>query len=77
MRKGYEESQKGIVVVMLIPSRTDTSYFHEYIYGKAEIRFIRGRLKFTDEDGTAGDPAPFPSMVVIWRNDNGNGMDQR
>ena len=70
VRKGYEESQKGIVVVMLIPSRTDTSYFHDYIYGKAEIRFIRGRLKFTDENGNAYDPAPFPSMGVIWRNDN-------
>lgn len=77
VRKGYEESQKGVAVVMLIPSRTDTSYFHDYIYGKAEIRFVRGRLKFTDENGNAYDPAPFPSMVVIWRNDNGNGMDQR
>jgi hypothetical protein len=55
------------VIVMLIPSRTDTSYFHDYILGKAEIRFIRGRLKFTDEDGKSSDPAPFPSMVVIYR----------
>lgn len=38
---------------MLIPARTDTSYFHDYIFhGKAdEVRFIRGRLTFTDEDG--------------------------
>lgn len=48
---------------MLIPARTDTSYFHDYIYGKAEIRFIRGRLKF----GDAKQSAPFPSMVVIYR----------
>lgn len=51
VQKGYEESQKpGTLVVMLIPSRTDTSYFHDYIlHGKAdEIRFLRGRLKFTD-----------------------------
>jgi len=34
---------------LLIPARTDTTYFHDYIYGKAEIRFIRGRLRFTDE----------------------------
>ena len=70
VKKGYEESQKpGTVVVMLIPSRTDTSYFHDYIlHGKAdEIRFLRGRLKFTDEDGNAKDSAPFPSAVVIWR----------
>jgi hypothetical protein len=52
---------------MLIPARTDTSYFHDYIYGKAEIRFIRGRLKFTDDDGNEFAPAPFPSMVVIFR----------
>ena len=53
-------------VVLLIPARTDTSYFHNYIYGKAEIRFLRGRLRFTDEDGRRADAAPFPSMVVIY-----------
>ena len=69
VRKGYEESQKpGTLVVMLIPARTDTSYFHDYIFrGKAEVRFLRGRLKFTDEDGNTKDAAPFPSAVVIWR----------
>lgn len=70
VRKGYEESQKpGTVVVMLIPARTDTSYFHDYIFhGKAdEVRFLRGRLKFTDEDGNAKDAAPFPSAVIVWR----------
>lgn len=64
VRKGYEESRKpGTTVVMLIPSRTDTAYFHDWIFGKAsEVRFLRGRLKFTDEDGngevyeTAGQP---------------------
>jgi site-specific DNA-methyltransferase (adenine-specific) len=70
VRKGYEESQKpGTIVVMLIPARTDTSYFHDYIFnGKAdEVRFLRGRLKFTDEDGNAKDAAPFPSAVIVWR----------
>ena len=63
----------GGVVVMLIPSRTDTKYFHQYIYNKAEIRFIKGRLKFVDMDyvGREEDrkmsPAPFPSMVVIFK----------
>jgi site-specific DNA-methyltransferase (adenine-specific) len=48
---------------MLIPARTDTKYFHEYIYNKAkEIRFIKGRLKF----GDSKNPAPFPSMVVVF-----------
>lgn len=63
VRKCYEESKKpGTLVVMLIPARTDTSYFHDYIYHKArEVRFIRGRLHYND----AG-PAPFPSMVVVF-----------
>lgn len=56
----------GQTIVLLIPARTDTAYFHDYIYGKAEIRFIRGRLRFTDEEGNAADPAPFPSMLVIY-----------
>ena len=63
VKKAYEESQKdNTKVVMLIPARTDTIYFHEYIYHKAEIRFIKGRLKF----GNAKNSAPFPSMVVIF-----------
>lgn len=47
---------------MLIPARTDTKAFHKYIYGKAEIRFIKGRLKF----GDSKDNAPFPSMIVVF-----------
>lgn len=66
VRKAFEEAQAGATVVMLIPARTDTSYFHDYIYGKAEIRFLRGRLHFTDENGTQYPPAPFASMVVIY-----------
>lgn len=53
---------EGGVVVLLIPARTDTSYFHDYIYNKAEIRFLRGRLKFGDSKNSA----PFPSMLVIF-----------
>lgn len=56
---------KGGIVVMLIPARTDTTYFHDYIYGKAEIRFIRGRIKFKQE-GKPSAPAQFPSMLVIF-----------
>ena len=67
--KAYRESQKpDTTVVMLIPSRTDTQYFHDYILGKADIRFVKGRLRFTYEDGAECDPAPFPSMVVIYQN---------
>ena len=63
IQKCYEEAKKpGTVVVALIPARTDTRFFHDYIYHKAEIRFIKGRLKF----GGCKGAAPFPSMVVIF-----------
>lgn len=64
VKKCYEESKKpNTKVVLLIPARTDTAYFHDYIYHKVkEIRFVRGRLKF----GDGKSPAPFPSMVVIF-----------
>lgn len=51
------------LVVMLLPARTDTKYFHEYIYGKQTIYFLKGRLKFSNSK----TPAPFPSMIVVFR----------
>lgn len=81
VKKGYEESRKPeTTVVMLIPARTDTSYYHEYIFnGKAdEIRFLRGRLRFEDENGNPKDTAPFPSALIIWRSkDQRGGNDAR
>ena len=70
VRKCYEESLKpNTKVVLLIPARTDTSYFHDYLYGKAELRFIRGRLKFHNTDSILEESkwtgAPFPSMLAI------------
>ena len=62
VRKCYEHGLRGGVAVMLIPARTDTKRFHEYIYGKAEVRFIKGRLKF----GGCENSAPFPSMIVVF-----------
>lgn len=62
-KKCYEESRKpNTKVVMLIPARTDTSYFHDYIYHKSELRFLRGRLHYNE----AKQGAPFPSMVVVF-----------
>lgn len=73
VKKCYEEnSNHGITCVMLIPSRTDTKWFHRYIYGKAEIRFIKGRLKFVNKSQEKTMSAPFPSMVVIFKNPNKN-----
>ena len=63
VKKAWEESQKGATVVCLLPARTDTRWFHSYVLGKAEIRFIKGRLKFEG----AKNSAPFPSMIVIYR----------
>lgn len=57
-------SESNATVVMLIPARTDTAWFHDYINGKAEIRFVRRRLRF----GGSNTGAPFPSMVVVFRN---------
>lgn len=62
VKKAYEEHQKGKTVVMLIPSRTDTRWWHEYVMKAKEIRFIKGRLKF---DGHKFN-APFPSCVVVF-----------
>lgn len=70
VEKAYKENQKGATVVLLIPARTDTRYFHNYIYKQHEIIFIKGRLKFTNEQGKTQQSAPFPSMIVIMRGDN-------
>lgn len=61
--KGYEEAQKGKLVVFLIPSRTDTRWWHDYVMKADEIRFIRGRLVFRGAKWNA----PFPSAVVVFR----------
>lgn len=62
MRKAYGAAQEGATVVCLIPARTDTQWWHAYVM-KAEIRFIKGRLKF----GDAENSAPFPSAIVVFR----------
>lgn len=75
VKKCYEESLKpNTTVVALLPARTDTKRFHQYILNKAEIIWIEGRLVFEidgkpilDKKGRP-QPAPFPSMVCIWKN---------
>jgi len=63
IKKGFEEAQKGKTVVMLIPSRTDTTYWHDYVMNAREIWLIKGRLKFDNREGTA----PFPSAIIIFK----------
>ena len=62
MKKAYESSLEGATVVCLVPSRTDTKWWHDYSM-KGEIEFIKGRLKF----GGSKNSAPFPSAVVVFK----------
>lgn len=71
--KGYEEWQKGKTVVFLIPSRTDTRWWHDYCMKAAEIRFIKGRLKFDDQENSA----PFPSAIVIFKAPAGGKVNEK
>src|SRR5262249_52958277 len=60
-RKCYEASLAGAIVVLLAHARTDTRWFHHWVYGKAELRFARGRLKFGANNQSA------PSLVAVYR----------
>ena len=62
MFKAFHEAQEGATVVCLVPARTDTGWWHDYAM-RGEIRFIRGRLRFSGSKINA----PFPSAVVIFR----------
>jgi phage N-6-adenine-methyltransferase len=68
VKKAYEEGTEGTTVVCLLPADTSTKWFHDWVYGKAEIRFIKGRVRFVDP--TTGkvtkDPPKFGSMIVIY-----------
>lgn len=64
VEKAWREAGQGVTVVLLLPARVDTRWFHDYcLTGADEIRFVRGRLKFDDGPNSA----PFPSMVVVFR----------
>jgi phage N-6-adenine-methyltransferase len=66
-KKAFDETHnpfaRAELVVGLLPVRSCTAWFHDHVYGKAEIRFLRGRLKFEGGKGAA----TFPSMIVVWR----------
>ncbi len=69
VRRAWEASGVGSTVVMLLPARTDTRWFHDYLYRqrRVELRFLPGRLKFSGSKNSA----PFPSMVVVFRPEEG------
>lgn len=68
MRKAYGASQEGATVVCLVPARTDSNWWHDYAM-KGEIRFIRGRLRFGEDERRFGGSgsAPFPSAILVFR----------
>lgn len=63
VEKAYEEAQKGATVVCFIPARTDTKWWHDYVSKAAEIRFVRGRVKFVGSKNSA----TFPSVIVVFK----------
>jgi len=63
MKKAYESSLVGATVVCLIPARTDTNWFHDWVVDKAEVRYVRQRITFTGGDYQA----PFASLVIVYR----------
>jgi len=65
VRKGYEEAQKGSIVVMLLAARTDVRWWHDYAMRASEIRLVKGRLRFS-----GSGPAPFPSAILVFRQGN-------
>ena len=62
IEKAYKESRDGAVIVCLVPSRTDTAWWHDYVKRAKEIRYVRARIHF--EGGEAS--APFPSAVIVF-----------
>jgi phage N-6-adenine-methyltransferase len=62
MKKAFTESQRGALVVCLIPSRTDTRWWHDWVMKSSEVRFVSGRISF----GSSKNSAPFPSCIVIY-----------
>lgn len=67
IKKAYEEHLKDPdrFIVILIPARTDTKYWHDFIQDKAVVKFLKGRLKF-EINGIATDAAPFPSALCVY-----------
>jgi phage N-6-adenine-methyltransferase len=67
IKKAFDESRKEATrVVMLIPARTDTKYWHQYVMRADEVYFLKGRLKF----GECDNSAPFPSAVIVFDGTN-------
>jgi len=70
VKKAYLESRKNnTTVVLLCPSRTDTQYFHDYMMKASELHFIKGRIKF-ENNNKANNSAPFPSVIAVFKGES-------
>jgi phage N-6-adenine-methyltransferase len=68
LRKAYHSALRGATVVVLVPARTDTRWWHQWVEGKATVRFIQGRLRFEGgEKYSVREAAPFPSAILVYR----------
>jgi len=70
IQKAYDEAiaNEDTTVVLLLPARTDTKWFHNYCIN-GEVRFIKGRLKFENVNNSNSTTAPFPSIIVVFGKD--------
>lgn len=73
VKKGYEESRKDYndFVLMLLPARTDTKWWWDWVQGKAYLFFVKGRIRFNE--GSVG--APFPSVLALYMKDINGGKE--
>ncbi len=70
LEKAHKEMRKewgADCCVFLTFANTDTKWFHDLVYERAEIRFIKGRLRFLDEDGQVQSSAMRPSIILIFK----------
>lgn len=65
VRAAYFSSCAGTTVVGLIPARTDTHWFHDWVLGRATVIFLRGRIYHLQKGEVIGR-SPFPSLIAIW-----------
>lgn len=80
IEKWLVKGREAELAVYLLPARTDNAWFHDYALNADELRFFRGRLRFYKDHRIAPDDhtgcfAPFPSMIVIYRNNPGAGTN--
>lgn len=67
MEKAFKSSRFGATVVCLIPARSDTRWWHQWVEGADEVRHLQGRVRFVHPQNGDTNSAPFPSALVVYR----------